>query len=170
MIEIAADTSSLISLEIVKVVKLALKYFNMHVTTGIVKELEDMNQYNDEQGQAARRVLGLIEKERLNVNDAKGFEKHLDFIDHGEAEVLEFAIQNDISYLLSDDYEAFWYLAEKFNKTVFSVFVVYYLYKVNALNKEESWNFIEKMRSKRTWGDNILYGKAKKLWSQSMDS
>ena len=58
----------------------------------------------------------------------------------------------------------FWYLSEKFEKAVFSIFIVFYLCKKKIISKERGWKFIEAMRQKRTWGDNILYRIAKKMW------
>jgi hypothetical protein len=70
----------------------------------------------------------------------------------------------DTSALICDDYESFWYLSEYFEKTVFSVFVVRCLCERGMISTEEGWNFIELIRERRTWGDNIIYRTAKKLW------
>ncbi|NAT10997.1 hypothetical protein C4E22_05575 [ANME-1 cluster archaeon AG-394-G06] len=70
----------------------------------------------------------------------------------------------DTSALICDDYESFWYLSENFEKTGFSVFVVRCLCEKGIISMEEGWSFIEMIRERRTWGDNIIYRTAKTLW------
>jgi len=70
----------------------------------------------------------------------------------------------DTSALICDDYESFWYLSENFEKTVFSVFVVRCLCEKGIISMEDGWSFIEMIRERRTWGDNIIYRTAKTLW------
>jgi hypothetical protein len=70
----------------------------------------------------------------------------------------------DTSALICDDYESFWFLSENFEKTVFSVFVVRCLCEKGIISMEDGWSFIEMIRERRTWGDNIIYRTAKTLW------
>jgi len=107
MIKVAADTSALISLEIVGLLVFSSRHFRFFITEEIVKELNSMAQFKDQQGKAAIRVLDLIKEGRIKVVKVKNYEKHLAFIDGGEAEILELAIKNNLDYLISDDYEAF---------------------------------------------------------------
>ena len=92
--------------------------------------------------------------------------KHLIFVDEGEAEALELAKEIEADYLICDDYESFWYLSENFEKTVFSVFVVRCLCEVGIISMGDGWKFIEMIRERRTWGDNIIYRTAKMLWGR----
>ena len=72
----------------------------------------------------------------------------------------------DTSALICDDYESFWHLSENFEKIVFSVFVVRCLCEKGIISMERGWNFIEMIRERRTWGDNIIYRTAKALWGR----
>ena len=55
-------------------------------------------------------------------------------------------------------------LENNFKKTVLSVFIVRLLCNLNVISDNDGWKIINKMCEKRTWGMNIIYMTAKKLW------
>jgi len=124
--------------------------------------LKEVAKYGDIHGNAANRILKM---ERIEIREVGDITKHLIFVDEGEAEALELAKEIEANYLICDDYESFWYLSENFEKTVFSVFVVKCLCE-EGISMEDGWKFIEMIRERRTWGDNIIYRTAKMLWGR----
>ena len=67
MIKILADTSALVSLEIKKLVDLASKYIQFSISDGVLKELQDISQFNDVHARSAKDVLELVEKDIITV-------------------------------------------------------------------------------------------------------
>ena len=161
MRKIVFDTSALISLEVANLMSKASEFFRVFIPKKVHEELKEVAKYEDVHGKAANRILKI---ERIEIREVGEISRHLTYVDEGEAEALELAKAIEADYLICDDYESFWYLSEYFEKTVFSVFVVRCLCERGMISTEEGWNFIELIRERRTWGDNIIYRTAKKLW------
>jgi predicted nucleic acid-binding protein len=164
--KIVADTSALVSLEVVELVPFVLKYFDVIIPQAVKSELEDIAKYNDIHGAAAGRILDFVENKKITVENISGYEKHLLSSDLGESQALELANKTCADYLISDDVECFWYLENNFRKTVFSVFIVRLLCSLNEIGDDEGWQIIEKMCERRTWAKNIIYLTAKKFWGK----
>jgi len=155
------DTSALISLEVANLMSKASEFFRVIIPKKVEEELKEVGKYEDVHGKAANRILKM---ERIEIREVGEISRHLTSVDEGEAEALELAKEIEADYLICDDYESFWYLRENFEKTVFSVFVVRCLCEKGIISMEEGWCFIEMIRERRTWGDNIIYRTAKTLW------
>ena len=163
MRKLVFDTSALISLEVVNLMRKTSEAFRVFIPKKVHEELKEVAKYEDIHGKAANRILRM---ERIEIREVGEISRHLVYIDEGEAEALELVKEIEADYLICDDYEAFWYLSEDFKKTVFSVFVVRYLCEKGIISMEDGWNFIEMIRERRTWGDNIIYRTAKTLWGR----
>jgi hypothetical protein len=87
-------------------------------------------------------------------------------VDIGEASCLELALCEKADYLITDDCKCFWYLSSNFQNTVFSIFLVRLLSNLREITDEEGWEYIERIREKRTWGNNLIYRKAKEIWKK----
>lgn len=161
MHELVFDTSALISLEVANLMRKTSETFCVFIPKKVEEELKEVAKYGDIHGNAANRILKM---ERIEIREVRDITKHLIFVDEGEAEALELAKEIEADYLICDDYESFWYLSENFEKTVFSVFVVRCLCEKGIISMEDGWSFIEMIRERRTWGDNIIYRTAKTLW------
>lgn len=161
MHKLVFDTSALISLEVANLMNKASEIFRVFIPKKVHEELKEIANYEDVHGKAANRILKM---ERIEIREVGDINRHLTHIDEGEAEALELAKAIVADYLICDDYESFWYLSDNFEKTVFSVFVVRYLCEEGIISIEEGWDFIEMIRKRRTWGDNIIYRTAKTLW------
>lgn len=157
------DTSALISLEVANLMNKTSETFSVFIPKKVEEELKEVAKYEDVHGNAANRIL---KKERIEIRQVGEISKHLIYVDEGEAEALELAKEIEADYLICDDYESFWYLSENFEKTVFSVFVVKCLCEEGIISMEDGWHFIEMIRERRTWGDNIIYRTAKTLWAR----
>lgn len=164
--KIVADTSALVSLEVVKLLFSVLKYFELIIPAAVKSELEEMATYSDVHGAAAKRILSFVDGGDITVKDVDGYEKHVYNADLGEAQSLELANKICADYLISDDVECFWDLENNFKKTVFSIFVVRLLCDLNELGYDEGWEVINKMSERRTWAKNIIYQTAKKFWKK----
>ncbi len=162
--KIIADTSALVSLEVVELVPFVLKYFEIIIPQAVKSELKEMGKYGDVHGCAAKRILDFVDNKKIIVETVSGYEKHLMSADLRESQALELAMNTKPDYFISDDVECFWYLEGKFEKTVFSVFIVRVLCDLNELTEDEGWENIEKMCERRTWAKNIIYLAAKKFW------
>jgi len=162
MHKLVFDTSALISLEVANLMNKASESFHVFIPKKVEEELKEVAKYGDVHGKAANRILKI---ERIGIREVGDISRHVIYIDEGEAEALELAKEIEADYLICDDYESFWYLTENFEKTVFSVFVVRCLCEKGIISIEKGWNFVEMIRERRTWGDNIIYRTAKALWS-----
>ena len=161
MHELVFDTSALVSLEVANLMSKTSEIFRVFIPKKVEEELKEVAKYGDIHGNAANRILKM---ERIEIREVGDITKHLIFVDEGEAEALELAKEIEADYLICDDYESFGYLSENFEKTVFSVFVVRCLCEKGIISMEDGWSFIEMIRERRTWGDNIIYRTAKTLW------
>lgn len=128
--------------------------------------MKEITEFEDIHGKASENILKLIEGRKIAVKEVIIKKEDLTFVDKGEAAALALAIKTNANYLVTDDCESFWYLTKRFKKTVFSVFVVKYLCNVGVLGEGESWAYVERMKEGRTWGENIIYKTAKKLWKR----
>ncbi len=161
MHEVVFDTSALISLEVVNLMNKASELFRVFILQKVHEELKEVAKYVDVHGKAANRILKI---ERIAIREVVEISRHSIYVDEGEAEALELAMEIEADYLICDDYESFWYLSENFEKTVFSVFVVRCLCEKGVISMEYGWKFIEMIRDRRTWRNNIIYRTAKTLW------
>ena len=157
------DTSALISLEVANLMNKASETFRAFIPKKVHEELKEVAKYGDVHGKAANRILKM---ERIEIREVGEISRHLTYVDEGEAEALELAKEIEANYLICDDYESFWYLSDNFEKIVFRVFVVRCLCEKGIISMERGWNFIEMIRERRTWGDNIIYRTAKALWGR----
>lgn len=165
-LKVVFDTSALISLETSRLMEKVCKNFDAAIPNEVLSELEEIAEFEDVHGKAAKRVLKLVEEKKLSVEEAKTREDASAFVDRGEAAALALAIKIHADYLVVDDCESLWYLAKYFKKVVFSVFVVRYLYNTGALTEKQAWAHVERMKEARTWGENTIYKIAKKLWKK----
>ena len=67
--KIAADTSSLISLQTGGILEQSLELFDISIPEIVVTELKDVAVFNDTHGKSARNVLKLIKGNRISVKE-----------------------------------------------------------------------------------------------------
>ncbi|MDO9517972.1 MAG: hypothetical protein Q7J10_08000 [Methanosarcinaceae archaeon] len=157
MIKILADTSALVSLEIKHFVGLASKYIQFSISDGVLKELQDIAQFNDVHAKSARDVLELVEKNIIAVRPMPAREEHSQNIDLGEAEILTLSESGEYEYIITDDVKALPYIKSVANVKVFtSVFIIRLLYDINVVSKEEALNSIKEISASRDWYGGML--------------
>lgn len=157
MIEILADTSALVSLEIKHLVNLASKHIHFSISEGILEELQDIAEFDDVHGRSARDVLKLAESRIITVQFMAAREKHTQNIDRGEAEVLTMSESGDYDYIITDDVKALPYIKSVAKvKVLTSAFVIRLLYDINVLSRQEALNSIKEISASRDWYGGIL--------------
>lgn len=172
--KIVFDTSSLISLEVVKLVKKAIKDLGLEILVPDVveDELEEMSKFKDEEGRAARRVKKLIESgkiTRMSVKKREEVKKLLSTdVNIGEAECLVCCVENNIKNLIMDDVDAM-YSLESWAKMKgitmkISVAVISQLVKEKKIKKKDALKQIKKISQIREWEGGVLETLAKKYF------
>ena len=157
MIKILADTSALVSLEIKQLVDLASKYIQFSISDGVLKELQDISQFNDVHAISAKDVLKLVEKDIITVRPIMARDEHIQNVDLGEAEILTLSESGEYDYMITDDVKALPYIKSVANIKVFtSIFIIRLLYDINILSKEEALNSIKEISASRDWYGGML--------------
>lgn len=113
MIEILADTSALVSLEIKHLINLASKHIHFSISEGIREELQDIAEFDDVHGRSARDVLKLVQSRIIMVQSMPAREEHTQNIDRGEAEVLTMSESGDYDYIITDDVKALGHVLQR---------------------------------------------------------
>lgn len=144
----AIDTCSLIALQYSGYFEVTVKTINLIITKKIFSELGEMIKFSDDDGSAAREILKSVSEITILETQPKST---------GEEELIEVALQNKCDFIVSDDIRAI----SKFKKVsvpvIFSTHLLYFLYRAGIISKDEGMVALEKMRSKRTWKENVIY-------------
>ena len=150
---IAFDTAALISLGHTTLVELIVSHVTILITDEIKKELQTIAQRDDEDAASARKWLSHI-SEFVTQNKQKK--------ESAEDELFEICKQRHI-VLVTDDIKAI----KRFDdaiETLFSVHIVYLLYKKEIITKHAALLSIEKMKTKRDWKQNLIAVTAQSLF------
>lgn len=139
------DTSALISLGHTGLVEEIVNACNIVVTESILDELYDIGNWGDLDAKSAKMWLKCLGD--LDVRDSERRE-------NAEDELFIICNQEGIPIVI-DDIKAF----KRFDgmiECLFSVHIVYFLYKSNKITRENALLSIEKMRVERDWKRNII--------------
>lgn len=170
MIEVVMDTSSLVSLDIIKMLKKCLKIVEVTVPTSVVEELKELSGYTDREGRASEEILEIIRNKQINVVKVKN-RKKIDSllsadVNEGEAECLICCLEQKIGILVMDDVDAAYRLeglAIANNiKMKISVAVIVELLRQNKISKKEAVASIRKLIKLREWEGGVLEVLAKR--------
>jgi len=152
------DTSALISLASVKLLRRAMHIADFVVPQGVLAELEDISRKDDKLGKAAREILE--HKDDLLLMDVEVMEK-IQFLQETDNECFNLAERENL-VLVTDDVRAVYHIAGRV-ETRFSTFFLVALIELGLLSKREGLSFLEKLRDVRSWENNIIYVKTRKL-------
>ncbi len=144
----AIDTCSLIALHYSGYIKAAVETVNLVITNRIYSELEEMGKFSDDDSSAALEVLKFIPRIPVLETQPKPT---------GEEELVEAAIAHKCDFIVSDDIRAISKLRRAGIPVIFSTHLLYYIYRAGVLSKMDGIIALEKMRSKRTWKENLIY-------------
>jgi len=135
------------------------------VPAPVVEELEDINKYRDELGDAAKEVImsGAIEKVELK-NEYKSLAERIarfPRVDRGEAETLSLSYQINAKELVIDDIDAIGGLVGISKiigvEIVPSSYILVRAYLEDVLDYEETKSLLKELAAKRGWEQSILY-------------
>ena len=173
MYKAAADTSALVSIGIAGLAEKCLEIAEINVPEAVMEELEEISSYADEEGKAAKAVLGLVKNGKIiksEVKDGGKVHKLLSKdVDKGEAECFVLCIERGIKKLVMDDVDAGYSLQglAKSEGIVIriSVALIAELLKKNRLSKKEALEAVGKMAKAREWEGGVLEVLAGKYFS-----
>ena len=149
----AFDTSALISLGHTELIDLILENLNIILTNSILNELKEISTKDDNDADSARKWLDVSKKLKIEKTKTRKV---------GEEGLFEICIKKNI-FLITDDIKAIKKFKNKI-KCYFSVHIIYILFKKDIISKERAIISIEKMRTERTWKENIIYVTARTLF------
>lgn len=144
----AIDTCSLIALHYSGYLEAVVKNIDIVITKKVYSELEEMENFSDDDGSAAHEVLKFMQKVTIIETQLKPT---------GEEELVEVALQHKCDFIVSDDIRAISKLRKAHVPLIFSTHLLYYLYRAGVISKMNGLIALEKMRSKRTWKENLIY-------------
>lgn len=144
----AIDTCSLIALHYSGYLEAAVRTVNLVITKKVYSELEEMGDFSDDDSSAALEVLKFMPKVTILETQPKPT---------GEEELLDVALEHKCDYIVSDDIRAISKLKKADVPVIFSTHLLYYLHRAGMLSKMDGLIALEKMRSKRTWKENLIY-------------
>lgn len=105
-----ADTSALVSMAFSGQLELVATTIRLSVPGQVKKELEELAQFEDEKGKAAKTILELIKNNKISLQAVAGSKKTESLVNknihYGEAECFQLAVEQKISVLLLDDLNA----------------------------------------------------------------
>lgn len=169
MIPAVLDTSSLLSLEMINVLKKSLKIMNIIIPEAVFEEIKEIGKYEDGEGKAAKKILLFKDIKVVKVKNMKKADELLSKnVNRSEAECFICCIEQNIKTLIMDDVNAAYRLEGlailNDIKMKISVAVVVELYKEKILDREELKNSINNLIEIRGWEGGVLEPLAKNIW------
>ncbi len=161
---IVVDTSAFISLGFCDLVLVLLKEFEVHTTEVVIDELKEMREYEDEEGETAKKVIE--NKDEITIHE---FDKKFNFkqrdIDRGEGSCAVLAKNTGTDFLITDDVRALPYLKTiSMTKVVFSPIVLKALVHRNILSEKEAEEKLTDLIESRDWFETPIYEKSLELF------
>ena len=141
----AFDTSSLISLGHTNLFSEILDTFNIIVSEGVLSELKDMTEIEDDTSDIASKWLELKSSMEL---------RHSEKRKHAEDELLEIC-KSGSNILVTDDVKAVKRFGDEV-KYYFSPHIIYVLFKKGIISKNRALISLDLMKNKRDWRSNII--------------
>ena len=148
MTTFAIDTCSLIALQYSGYLEIIIKNVDFLITKKIISELEEISAINDDDGGAAGDVLRSLSELSILETTPKST---------GEEELIEVALQDRCDFIVSDDIRAIPKFKRANLSIIFSSHLLYYIYREGIISKVEGLIALEKMRTKRSWKENVIY-------------
>lgn len=154
------DTCALVSLQFSEYFDDVINLGEWHTTQLVVDELQSMNEYDDDDANAAEDALIATNKEQkidIHEIDDPGFQSSK--IDPGEGSCIKLSNDHDVDYLVTDDHEG---LAPIKYQTTSSVEVIHSpilfraLVKNGIMTEPESMAQTVKVAHYRSWISNPL--------------
>jgi predicted nucleic acid-binding protein len=170
MIKVVMDTSSLVSLEMVGLLRRALKITEITIPAVVAEELKEISKFSDPKGKAAENISKLIDERKISVVKIRARKKVDGLlssdVDEGEASCFVCCVENGIENLVMDDVDAAYELEGRALaseiKLKISAAVIIELMRKKVISKKRSASAIKKMVKLRGWEGGVLEVLAKK--------
>ncbi|MBS3817197.1 MAG: hypothetical protein KGY76_06510 [Candidatus Thermoplasmatota archaeon] len=150
---LAVDTAALVSLGHTDLVDAIIENYDILISKSVLEELEEIGARDDLDAEAAR--VWLDRSSDLNM-------MNLDKKDSAEDELFEVCREKDLE-LFTDDIKAVKTFKDDID-CLFSVHIVYLLYKKDIISKEKALFSVDKMKTNRDWKQNIIAITSKTLF------
>ncbi len=150
---LAVDTAALVSLGHTGLVDTIIENYDILISKSVLEELEEIGARDDLDAEAAR--VWLDRSSDLNM-------MNLDKKDSAEDELFEVCREKDLE-LFTDDIKAVKTFKDDID-CLFSVHIVYLLYKKDLISKEKALFALDKMKTNRNWKQNIIAVTGKTLF------
>ncbi len=150
---LAVDTAALVSLGHTGLVDTIIENYDILISKSVLEELEEIGARDDLDAEAAR--VWLDRSSDLNM-------MNLDKKDSAEDELFEVCREKDLE-LFTDDIKAVKTFKDDID-CLFSVHIVYLLYKKDLISKEKALFALDKMKTNRDWKQNIIAVTGKTLF------
>lgn len=164
MISVVMDTSSLVSLEMIGILKKCLEIVEINIPTFVEEEVKELSKYVDREGKASKEILKLIRNKQINAIKIKNRKKAESLfsadVNKGEAKCLVCCLENKISILVMDDVDAA-YRLEGISianniKMKISVAMIIELLRQNKISKRVAIATVKKLIKLREWEGGVL--------------
>lgn len=163
-IKVVCDTSSLITISMVNLIKKCLDIFDIIIPIAVIKEIKEASKYADNVGKSAKKLLNLIDKDKIKTYKIKNKNKVKNLlssnINEGEAECIICCTENNVKYLIMDDIDAMYHLedvalANKIETNI-SIWLLVELTRNKIITKKTLISTIKKMIKIRKWEGGVL--------------
>ena len=167
--KVVADTSSLISLGILGILKEAADIIEIFTTNIIINELLEMKKYGDIGAEMAGKALNMVDEGKIQSIDVeeKDYSKYRSKkVDSGEASCFSLCVKEKIPIFITDDVEAAYHLdgIAKVNdiEIKICVSILVELVKTGRISLQEAREKIDRLIKMRGWEGGVLEVLAKK--------
>lgn len=162
---IVTDTSALVSLGTADVLDLVLEEFDVHTTTLVVDELEEVADHDDVHADAASGVLERIDD--VTVHDVEETSLMSSRIDAGEASCLALERDVEADFLLTDDLRALPELESVSRaRVVIPPIVLTALVERDVITSGEATTRLDQLAESRDWLGAPIYRRARQLFEE----
>ncbi|MCZ7398596.1 MAG: hypothetical protein O8C62_02770 [Candidatus Methanoperedens sp.] len=172
--KVAADTSSLMSLEFIGILDDAFSVTDIYITNIVEEELKEIAGFSDEKSRIAKKILKFVYNGKISCIHVKNglFSRYISKnVDAGEASCLALCIMKKIPFLITDDADAAYSLGkiamQKGIKIRICVAIIIELIKSNRISKSEAKSKIEELIKKRSWEGGVLEVLTKKYLEEN---
>ncbi len=152
-----ADASSLLSLEYMGILDDALNIMEMYTTGSVGEELKEMTGFRDEKSRIARKILQLVDDNKIKCLDAKaGSQSKYASME----QYLNLCVTAKIPVILTDDADAAYFpsrmVSQKGVKLRMCASVLVELMKAGKISPSAARGKLEGLIKKRSWEGGVL--------------
>lgn len=167
---VVGDTSALISLGVGNVLSKSLKISRIIIPKKVDSELNEISKFRDIHGKAAKDVITLVSKGKIQVCNVKQRKKinklvsGYSRVNEGEAEALVLAQEKSIPILITDDFRSLLDLKKLAGKVEIhlSIYLIARLVLEKIITIKDAQMALDKISKGRTWESSAIYEYAMK--------